>query len=452
MNGTEVLLMPSRGRFVQVLAATGGAALAAPAYAMRCPPRPRGGVPFAAGQDARPIVVRKPLSAYSQAEIARLRAAYAAMRALPQSDPRSWLSQADLHASYCMQCENSTAQVHGSWRFFPWHRAFLYYHERILGSLTGFAGFRLPLWEWERERLFPQAYIVPPNAGNALWDAKRNTFMLSGSALPESDATARRIALLDGIVDFLTFGGGPAIGGALEIDPHNAMHVDIGMQEPPWTDMGNLGTSARDPLFYAHHANIDKLWHRWVALGRENPADEDFLTLRWTFYDEHGSPVSISAADVLDNRQNLRYTYEEDTSPTVAPLLATYTCRLLCCARGGAVLEASDEVKARVLAAARRGGTVALVLPRFPIPNAYAGIFDIVAFGHGHRTHLGNLLFTDDAGHMREHRRTALLLDATEAIEGLLVGEPEAALYAPARYGGEAFTLQSQSAQLRIRA
>jgi len=420
---------------------------------MRCPPRPRGGAPFAAGQDARPIVARKPVSAYSQAEIARLRAAYAAMRALPQSDPRSWLTQADLHASYCRQCDNSTAQVHGSWSFLPWHRAFLYYHERILGSLTGeIAGFRLPLWEWERERFFPQAYAVPANAGNALWDAKRNAFMLSGSPLPESDATADRIALLDGIADFLTFGGGPATGGALEIDPHNVMHVDIGMQEPPWTDMGNLGSSARDPLFYAHHANIDKLWHRWNALGRSNPGDADFLTLRWTFYDEHGSPVSISAADVADHRQNLRYDYEKNISPTVAPLLATYACRLLCCARGGAVLGASDEVKARVLAAARRGGKVALVLPRFSIPNAYAGIFDIVAFGGGRKTHLGNLVFTDDAMRMREHRRTALVLDATDAIEGLLAGRPPAGLYAPARYGGDGFALEAQPAQLRVTA
>jgi polyphenol oxidase len=445
--------MHSRGRFVQVLAAASGVALAAPAYAMSCSPRPRGGASFRAGQDVRPIVERKALSAYTQAEIARLRAAYAAMRALPRNDPRSWLMQANLHASYCGQCENSTEQVHGSWSFLPFHRAFLYYHERILGSLTGeIDKFRLPLWEWENARMFPQAYIAPANAGNALWDAKRNAFMLSGSALPESDATADRVALLDDIADFLTFGGGPTTGGALESDPHNVMHVDIGMQEPPWTDMGNLGYSARDPLFYTHHANLDKLWHRWNALGRKNPADAEFLTLRWTFYDEHGSLVSISAADVIDHRQNLRYAYESGSSTTVPPLLAMYDCRLLCCAHGGAVLEASAEVKARVLAAARRGGKVLLVLPRFPIPNEYAGLFDIVAFGHGRRTHLGNLIFTDDVMRMQQRRHEALVLDATEAIEGLLVGKPPAGLYAPARYGGEAYALQPQAAQLRVRA
>jgi polyphenol oxidase len=443
--------MSSRRGFVQGLAAASGVVAAAPAYAMRCAERPNGGAAFQAGQDVRSIAVRKPLSAYSQAESAQLRAAYAAMRALPRNDPRSWLRQADFHASYCRQCDAGTAQVHGSWSFLPWHRAFLYYHERILGALSGnLDGFRLPCWEWESRRAFPQSYIVPANAGNALWDAKRNGLMLSGYPLPASDATGDRIALLEGIADFLTFGGGPATGGAFEIDPHNAMHVDIGMQEPPWTDMGNLGYSARDPLFYAHHANIDKLWSRWNALGRLNPAQAQFLTMRWTFYDEYGSPVSISAADVLDHRQNLRYAYE-DKARIVAPLLATYDCRLLCCARGGAALKASDEVKARVLSAARRGGKIALVLPRFPIPNAYAGIFDIVAYGRAGRAHMGNLVFTDDAMHLQEHRRAALVLDAADAIEGLLAAKNPTALYAPARYGGEPFALETQAAQLRIR-
>jgi hypothetical protein len=113
-------------------------------------------------------------------------------------------------------------------------------------------------------------------------------------------------------------------------------------------------------------------------------------------------------------------------------------------------LEASAEVKVRVLAAARLGGRVALVLPRFPIPGTFAGSFDVVAYGNGRKTPLGNLVFTDDAMMMRERRRTALLLDAAEAIEGLLAAKNPAEIYAPSRYGGEAFALETQAAQLRV--
>jgi tyrosinase len=42
---------------------------------------------------------------------------------------------------------------------------------------------------------------------------------------------------------------------ALE-SPHNSVHVQIG------GDM-NSGTSPNDPVFWLHHANIDRLWARW---------------------------------------------------------------------------------------------------------------------------------------------------------------------------------------------
>jgi len=32
--------------------------------------------------------------------------------------------------------------------------------------------------------------------------------------------------------------------------------------------MGNLGFAARDPIFFAHHSNIDKLWSNWNSVGR----------------------------------------------------------------------------------------------------------------------------------------------------------------------------------------
>lgn len=173
--------------------------------------------------------------------------------------------------------------------------------------------------------------------------------------------------------------------------------------------------------------------------------------MRWTFYDERANVVSISAADVIDHEKNLRYAYPApENSAMPAPLNATHACRLLCCARGGAVLEAGDDVKARILASARRGGTVALVLPRLTIPNTFSGSFDVIAYGSGRRTSLGNLILSDDGMLMAGNRRTALVLDASEAIEALLAAKNPARIYAPSRYGSPAFIFETQATQLRI--
>src|SRR5436190_2031106 len=66
-----------------------------------CPPAPVNGTPFKPGQDTRPIVQRKSVSSLSSSQIAQLRLAFAKLRALPSSDNRTWVLQADMHAMYC---------------------------------------------------------------------------------------------------------------------------------------------------------------------------------------------------------------------------------------------------------------------------------------------------------------------------------------------------------------
>src|SRR5205814_4371307 len=121
-----------------------------------CPSLPTGGVPFSPGQDSRPTALRKSINSLSSTELTQLRQAFASLRALSPSDKRSWIVQADLHALYCDQCQGVGTDIHGSWSFFPWHRAYLYYYERILGSLVGnLDGFRLPYWDWENDPKLP---------------------------------------------------------------------------------------------------------------------------------------------------------------------------------------------------------------------------------------------------------------------------------------------------------
>src|SRR5205823_10832196 len=97
--------------------------------------------------DCRPIRPRRPASTLTSTDVQKLRDAYKAMRALDASDPadpRGFLQQANVHCRNCSQI----VQVHFSWQFFPWHRAYLYFHERILGNLINDTEFRLPYWDW----------------------------------------------------------------------------------------------------------------------------------------------------------------------------------------------------------------------------------------------------------------------------------------------------------------
>jgi tyrosinase len=52
------------------------------------------------------------------------------------------------------------------------------------------------------------------------------------------------------------------------------------MTDPRW--------AALDPIFRLHHANIDRLWNRWLELGdgRTNPSDVAWLDRVFVFHEE----------------------------------------------------------------------------------------------------------------------------------------------------------------------
>jgi len=448
-----------------------------------CPPPPANGTPFTAGQDQRPIIQRRSISLLTTAQIAQLRSAFAKLRALPSTDNRTWVIQADMHALYCQACNNDLLHsVHGTWAFFPWHRAFIYYFERILGSLVGDLNyFRLPYWDWENLRSMPSAYLFPANTTNSLYDANRYSVIASGGALPVNDGTAARIRLLDGITDFATFGGTAKAGGACESNPHDPIHDDIGLHTSPWHDMGHLGFAARDPIFYAHHCNLDKLWNNWNALSAtstppayQNPTDPAFLSQRWNFYDENQKIVSISAADVLNHQTNLRYSYPTPTTSSstqsssslsaaspdtavsapattlAAPVVSTHAARLVYSeTRPGPVIDVTYGVKMSVLQAVRDQNTVMIVLRGVTVPENQMGVFDIMSVDGSRMKYLGTLAIVGDAMRMSPLPRT-VVLDATEAADDLLDTSDPARITLVPREGNGSFMLKAEDIELRL--
>ncbi|MES6669708.1 DUF_B2219 domain-containing protein, partial [Cutibacterium acnes] len=78
--------------------------------------------------------------------------------------------------------------------------------------------------------------------------------------------------------------------------------------------MGVFYSAARDPIFFAHHANIDRIWAVWRSLGRKDFADPDWLNASFLFYDENAQLVRVRVRDCL-NPQQLRYTYQDVDNP-----------------------------------------------------------------------------------------------------------------------------------------
>ena len=128
--------------------------------------------------------------------------------------------------------------------------------------------------------------------------------------------------------EFLSSGfGGPKTGwnhgqgalGRLEITPHGQVHMGVGGVDPlGW--MSQFHLAARDPIFWLHHANIDRLWEAWLGQGdgRENPGG------RWrsTWYKVGGGEyaVTFSVREVLDTTQPpLTYRYSNISVPAPAP-------------------------------------------------------------------------------------------------------------------------------------
>jgi tyrosinase len=145
-----------------------------------------------------------------------------------------------------------------------------------------------PLWHWRR------------------WPGGNKDLIFE--AYPTQDDVERIL----NIGDFFKFGSGPMSDqffGALETI-HNLIHNYSGGHCPPtWPigqnnefltgDMVDPGRTARDPIFWAHHANVDRLWAEWQKRFPGAGPDDPSANL---------PPWSYDVSDMASTR-NLGYEY-----------------------------------------------------------------------------------------------------------------------------------------------
>ncbi|MCU1238466.1 MAG: Polyphenol oxidase [Candidatus Solibacter sp.] len=290
----------TRRMFAAMFAAPAASSVISRLYGQNCAPPPGGTPVNFVPPTGLTLTHRKAMSTLTAGEVTRLRLAYKKLRDLTVSDPtdpRGWLQQANVH---CWMCGGGPVEVHQSWRFLPWHRMYLFFHERILCKLLNDNSFRLPFWDWDatNSRNLPSIFR-PATAGgqpNSLFDANRSNAASSGGPIPAPTFVPNPMAA----ASFTAFGGSANSGGGLENGPHGRIHVWTG--NSAGVDMGSLDTAARDPVFYAHHCEIDHLWFEWNRrnpVGHANPTAPSFLATSFLFFDENKKWTKIKVSDVL---------------------------------------------------------------------------------------------------------------------------------------------------------
>jgi tyrosinase len=205
---------------------------------------------------------------------------------------------------------------------------YLYYFERILRKAavdvlgSQCQNLALPYWDYSfnnaDQRKLPVPFRTPADPSNVLYVKERNDGINAGASMPSADVNYtqafQKLNFTSPIGDGNSFGGqrrtdaphGATPHSVFESRPHDQVHVDVG----GW--MSQVNRAARDPIFWLHHANIDRLWESWVKLGggRQNPTtDSDWMNKSFTFFDENGNQVQMRGSQILNTVTQLNYQY-----------------------------------------------------------------------------------------------------------------------------------------------
>ncbi|HEV3163007.1 MAG TPA: tyrosinase family protein [Isosphaeraceae bacterium] len=160
----------------------------------------------------------------------------------------------------------------GTQRFLPWHRIYLFQLETELQKLH--PEITIPYWDWTVDQQIPPwfAHFLP----TVQVDGQTIHVTRQPGALQPTLPSPASIDFIMGrptYTDFTTRLEGTPFGA------HNMVHMWVG------GTMSMIPTAPADPIFWLHHANVDRLWSLWQPDHSDQQPDlqgEDAILDPWS--------------------------------------------------------------------------------------------------------------------------------------------------------------------------
>lgn len=194
--------------------------------------------------------------------------------------------------------------IHDNNQFLPWHRIFLEHFENLLQNVNDEV--TIPYWNWHQSWSTSALLFQDNNGGNtgllgydvngSIWEDEFNGGMFNRLFNTSITQPLDSYKNATNFVDFTEWiEQNESVSGA-----HNKGHRFIG------GDMVQM-YSPIDPVFYIHHAMVDKAWSDWY---NDNP-NADVSILDDNMQTFQGYPVSsINAENIVNHRDTkLWYAY-----------------------------------------------------------------------------------------------------------------------------------------------
>ena len=212
----------------------------------------------------------------------------------------SWAYWTNAHVNYC---------PHGTPYFLAWHRGYLHFLEQQMRLVSQDSTLSMPYWNYYKFPKMPVEF-TDPTPGNPLYMPRTGTNVYNALTMSP---------FASGVWNFQR-GTMNAFEPQIESAPHNPVHNLIG------GEMATM-TSPRDPIFFLHHANIDRLWHAWALPdgkgipGTSNPYSASTSSPYWAGNFTYAPGLTMPRYRTYYPGW-LNFDYSDNTKPTALPPLA----------------------------------------------------------------------------------------------------------------------------------
>lgn len=200
-------------------------------------------------------IIRKNQKDLTEQERERFKTAYTAL-----IDEGFMTIHVGHHADMSHQMHGGMSGEIGYQRFLPWHRIYLWILEQELQRVD--SSVSIPYWKWTVDQEFPSwlAGFLPSGITRLNGDPINLTRNIGARQIAPhlpSETEINTIMQYDRYFPFASHLEGVPVDPNQRIAAHNQVHAWVG------GTMNNLFLSPADPVFWMHHAQVDRLWHLW---------------------------------------------------------------------------------------------------------------------------------------------------------------------------------------------